>query len=179
MDAPTDLNSPSSDSGASKAVRYAVAIIALIVIAAGGWYGFKYWQEMKAGTATETPDTQDTDEFTITRLDAKHFYTASEGVHTVAGEVVMPSPCDLLTWNAAILDDGPRAVLAFDVINNADDEDAAGCPQTPTPQRFKIGFAAPQDIEIQAMFKGKPIELNLVPAAEGENPADFELFIKG
>ena len=69
----------------------------------------------------------------------------------------------------------PLHWTSFDVVNNSKDQ----CEQTVTAQRFKVGFKAPKDIKIDATFKGNPIELNLIPAQQGENPADFELFIKG
>jgi len=149
---------------------------ALIIAIIGGMFIFSYLKQaeyrdfIESGGAA-TPD----DSFTVSRLDAKHYYTQPQGVHTIAGEIVMPTACDLLTYDAVLLDDGKRARIYFDVINNSDEV----CAQVQTPQRFKVGFAAPEDIQIEAVFKNMPIELNLIPAGPGETPADFELFIKG
>ena len=65
-------------------------------------------------------------------------------------------------------------MVDFDVINNAD-----MCAQVITDQRFSVSFDASEEARISAKLEGRQVELNLIPAAEGETPDDFELFIKG
>ncbi len=109
----------------------------------------------------------------ITRIDAKHFFI--DGTHTIVGEIPMPTSCDLLNWDTSIAESFPEKVTVhFSVVNNSD-----SCPQTVTPQRFKVTFTASEKADIRATLMGRNIELNLIPPASGETPEDFELFIKG
>jgi len=109
----------------------------------------------------------------ITRIDAKHYLI--DGMHTLVGEVLMPTPCDLLESTAQVMESYPEQVIVdFSVINNAE-----MCTQVVTAQRFKVDFSASPEAVIRARFMGRDVELNLIPAAAGEKPEDFELFIKG
>lgn len=149
-----------------------VAIFGIVVI---GMFVFAYMnrpannENMEQDTMTEEQTPYDY----ITRVDAKHFYI--DGTHTVAGQIDMPTPCDLLEADATVAESMPeQATINFSVINNAET-----CAQTITPQRFLVSFDASEQANISAKFMGRDIELNLVPAAEGETPEDFELYIKG
>ncbi len=109
----------------------------------------------------------------ITRVDVKHYFI--DGTHTLVGEINMPTPCDLLDVEAVIMDSDPeQVVIDFNVINNSRD-----CSQVMTAQRFKVYFATSRQSVISALFMGRHIDLNLIPADEGEKPEEFELFIKG
>jgi len=109
----------------------------------------------------------------ITRVDAKHYYI--DGVHTLAGEIAMPTPCDLLEVNALVMESYPEQIaIDFDVINNAQ-----FCDQIITAQRFKVSAPASSEATFSAKFMGREVDLNLIPAGEGETPEDFELFLKG
>lgn len=109
----------------------------------------------------------------ITRIDVKHYFI--DGKHTLVGEVMFPTQCDLLEAEALVMESYPEQVVVnFNVINNAET-----CAQVVTAQRFKVEFEASQEASITARFMGRDIELNLIPAAEGEVPEDFEVFIKG
>ena len=156
-----------------------ILIVTLLILLVVGMFVFAYLMrgnQAQAPQPSQTETTQQSDPYEdITRITAKHYYTDSLQAHTLAGEIPMPTACDLLTTNAVLLDNDSRVLVSFDVINNSPQE----CEQKVTPQRFKIGFKAPKDIKIDATFKGRPVELNLVPAKDGENPQDFELMIKG
>jgi hypothetical protein len=109
----------------------------------------------------------------ITRVDAKHFFI--EGTHTVVGEMMLPTTCDLLNWDAVVRESMPESVtIAFTVINNAE-----SCAQATQPQRFFVTFTASEEAKIDATLNGRKIEINLIPASPGEKPEDFELFLKG
>lgn len=109
----------------------------------------------------------------VTRIDAKHYFI--DGEHTFVGEILLPTPCDLLTTEAVVMESFPEQIkLEFSVINNSE-----MCAQVVTPQRFLISAKASNAATVTAVFMGRDIDLNLIPAAEGEKPADFELFIKG
>ena len=154
----------------------AVVIFSLLLV---GMFGYAYLKRTelareKASQARETSTT--TPEVTPRmRINAKHFFSEADKVHTLVGEIAMPTPCDLLTYSATTSDEGKRAVVSFDVVNNSKDV----CIQLITPQRFKVTFTAQKDATIEALYSNAPADLNLVPAGAGEDPTDFELFIKG
>jgi len=109
----------------------------------------------------------------ITQIDAKHYFV--DGKHTLVGEINMPTPCDLLEADASVLESFPEQIkVAFLVINNSE-----SCVETITPQRFKVEVIASEQATFSATFMGREVSLNLVPAAPGEVPEEFELFIKG
>ena len=150
-------------------------IIALFILIVAGMFGFAYLKkaEVQEPIVQENPQGQGEVKYaSITRIDAKHFFV--DGVHTIAGEIPMPTPCDLLEVDAMVMESFPEQVaLNFNVINNAE-----FCAQVVTPQRFKVSASASDQATFRATFMGREVELNLVPAAEGETPEDFELFIK-
>ncbi len=153
-----------------------VAGVLLIVIIIG-MFVFAYLKkvEIEKGSEMVAPVSEDTDGAFggITRIDGKHFYIAP--THTIVGEILMPTPCDLLNWDTRILESAPEQVIIdFKVINHAE-----VCAQVVTPQRFKVSFEAMENATIRATLQGKAIEVNLVPASSDESPDDFELFIKG
>ena len=151
----------------------AFGILALIVV---GMFGFAYLKKTEiseAPTAQPEPIPVDGPYASITRIDAKHFFILP--THTVAGEILMPTPCDLLNWSTRVQESMPETIyIDFDIVNHAE-----SCEQTPTTQRFMVSFDASENAVIKATLEGRAVELNLIPAAEGETPEDFELFIKG
>jgi hypothetical protein len=110
----------------------------------------------------------------ITRVDAKHYIDGEN--HTLVGEINFPTPCDLLEVEVQppAASAGESVNIAFSVINNADT-----CLSVVTAQRFKVDVVAEENPVFTATFMGRSIDLNLIPAAEGESPDNFELFIKG
>ncbi len=161
-------------------VRQHKGIIAggfLLILVIAGMFMFAYFKknELKEATPSvprvQEPVTSPYD--SISRIDAKHFF--SNGVHTIVGEILMPTQCDLLNWNSRVAESFPEQVTVhFTVVNNDD-----SCAQVVTPQRFKESFTASVGASINATFQGRSIELNLIPADPSETPEDFELFIKG
>ncbi len=151
--------------------------IGIIVLLVAGMFGYAY---MKKKEITQPPQdtpvavTPDNSAYAgITRIDAKHFFI--NGTHTLVGEILMPTPCDLLNWTSSIAESMPEKVsVDFAVVN-----DSEMCAQVVTPQRFKVSFTASEKASITATFMGRPVELNLIPGEKGETPDSFELFIKG
>ena len=155
----------------------------LFLIIVAGMFGYAYQKrtEMQIAIPTPPPPQKD-DTQNITHIDAKHFInevgnmTHTGTKHTIAGEIMMPTPCDLLESKATVQGPAPEhVVLILTVINNT----AGACAHVPTAQRFKVSFGAHKDALITATFKDKPVVLNLIDARPNENPDDFELFIKG
>lgn len=154
-----------------------IVCIALFILIVVGMFAFAYIRKNEISeTVTETKVQVDEGEVkypSITRITAKHYYI--NGVHTLAGEIPLPTPCDLLEVTSAVKESAPEQVgLIFTVINNAE-----VCAEQITNQRFKVSAEAGQDATFSAIFMGRQVELNLVPAGEGETPDDFELYIKG
>jgi hypothetical protein len=158
----------------SRGIFLAVGIFIFIVV---GMFSFAYLKrtEQTFPTPTENvvPSSTAPVPYGIERVEAKHYYI--DGVHTFAGIIDMPTPCDLLVSDVIVRESSPEQIeLAFSVVNNAE-----SCVQVITPQRFKVSASASKDAIVTATFGGIPVTLNLIPAAAGERPEEFELFIKG
>lgn len=154
-----------------------IIALVLFVLIIAGMFMFAFLKKSEInGDRTQVEDTPvvvTSPYDSITRIDAKHFYI--DGVHTLAGEILMPTPCDLLEWNEIVAESFPEQVtVAFTVINTTDT-----CAQVVTPQRFKSSFSGVPGATIRATMMGREVDLNLIPAGDGETPDDFELFIKG
>lgn len=132
-------------------------------------------QKQKAGV-TVPPVLVETEapiDYGISRIEAKHFFV--DGVHTIVGELPFPTPCDLLNTTASVAESMPEQVtFQFSVINTTD-----SCEKIVTTQRFKVSATASKTADLSATLMGVPVPLNLVEAAAGETPEDFQLFIKG
>ncbi len=160
--------------------RAVIVAVLLFVLIVSGMFIFSYLkkseieqaQTLESDTNKNNPD-QVVPYPSVERIDAKHYYI--DGVHTLVGEVQMPTPCDLLQAQATVAESYPEQVtINFTVINNSE-----VCIQKITPQRFSVSARASEDAQFSAVFMGRSIPLNLTPAPPGETPADFELFIKG
>jgi hypothetical protein len=155
-----------------RAVLLTVLLFALVV---AGMFAFAFLKhdDAKQGDTMSDTNAADSRYTNITRVDGKHFFI--DGVHTVVGEIPMPTPCDLLESDARVAESAPEQVtIDFTVVNNAE-----FCAEQITPQRFKVSANASENASFSATFEGRPIELNLVEAGPDESPDDFELFIKG
>jgi hypothetical protein len=148
-------------------------VLCIIIV---GMFVFAYIKKQEIASDVQPPvvNVEEEDPYrNITRIDAKHFYI--DTTHTLVGEIIMPTQCDLLNWDTKVQESMPEtAVVDFGVVNNT-----KGCRDVPTPQRFKVTFDADVNASIKARFMGRDLELNLIPAGEGETPDSFELFIKG
>lgn len=154
-----------------RAVLLTIALFLLVIV---GMFAFAFSQQDRNVTEDGADIEEANEQYAnITRIEGKHFYI--DGVHTVVGEIPMPTPCDLLESSSRVAESMPEQItLEFEVVNNAE-----FCAQTITPQRFKVSASASPEATIEAMFEGRSVELNLVEAAPGETPDEFELYIKG
>ncbi len=154
--------------------RDIVLISSLLLVIVVGMFTYTYL--VKKSAPVEVPASTlepQSDAYGITRIDAKHFYR--DGIHTIVGELPMPTPCDLLTYRSTVAESYPEQVtFDFDVVNTAE-----ACAQVVTMQRFMVTATASTEATLSARFMGKAVELNLVEAAANETPESFELFIKG
>lgn len=156
----------------TKAIFVTVSIFLLLVL---GMFIFAHLKSQELDSALDESSTQmpvptSSPYDYITRIDAVHFYL--DGKHTLVGEIPLPTLCDLLEYEAAVVDKSIK--IDFSVINNADT-----CAQVVTKQRFRIDVTAAPEVPIKARFMGRPVELVLTDALPGETPDDFEIFIKG
>jgi hypothetical protein len=104
---------------------------------------------------------------------AKHAYRA--GVHTIAGEIPLPTPCHVLESSAIAAEDGSSIQVQF-VSRTGEGEI---CAQVITPARFKLTAKANQKATFTGTFNGSPVTLNLIEAGPDEDLDAFELYIKG
>ncbi|MBY0538374.1 hypothetical protein K2P47_03165 [Patescibacteria group bacterium] len=150
-----------------------VALFALIVV---GMFLFTYFYQKNTEPVALPSDpaaTTTQNSYGVTRIDGKHFFI--NGVHTIVGELALPTPCGLLTTESRVAESFPEQVtFTFEVVNTTE-----VCAQVITNQRFKIDASASDQANLTATFMGKPVELNLVEAEPGETPEQFELYIKG
>lgn len=108
-----------------------------------------------------------------TVITAKHAYRNSE--HIVAGEVPLPTACDILSTTAVVSTDKKQILIQFVSTIKTGDK----CPSDITPVRFKVLAKADKNAVISATLNGRPITLNLIEAGANENLDNFELYIKG
>ena len=158
----------------NKHITAAVVVLLLIVV---GMFIFAYLKKSELNEVkvpiVETSTKDDSRYGNITRIDAKHFFI--NGTHTIVGEILMPTPCDLLNWNYRIQESMPeKVIIDFDVVNHSET-----CAEVTKAQRFKVVFSASEKAVVTATLEGRQIEVNLIPALPSESPDDFELFIKG
>ena len=109
-----------------------------------------------------------------TVITAKHAYKA--GKHIVAGEVPLPTPCDVLDTTAIASADKKSVIVQ--ITSSVKTGEVCALLMNP-PARFKISFAADKSAKITATFNGQPVTLNLIEAGPNENLDNFELYIKG
>lgn len=127
-------------------------------------------------TAWENTPAEKPDEIIISQktvVTAKHAYT--NGTHTVAGEVPLPTPCHILEAEAKVSADAKTVVVALVSSIKTDEV----CAQVITPARFKVTAKAAKNAHITATLNGQEITLNLIEAGANENLDNFELYIKG
>lgn len=165
---------PGSHKVSRRAIIVAIVFFGLIV---AGMFTFAFLKknEIQEEVILDTQNQPATEVrfASITRVNAAHYFI--DGVHTVVGEIPMPTPCDLLESEAVVMESYPEQInIGFNVINNAN-----FCEDIITAQRFKVSASASKEATFSATFMGRTVDLNLIPAAEGELPDDFELFIKG
>ncbi len=109
----------------------------------------------------------------VTRIDARHFY--ADGEHTVVGVLTMPTPCDVLDATAVVAESFPEQIMIDIGVVQTDEL----CAQVLTEQRFLVTASASEEATFSARFMGRPVELNLIPAAPGETPDAIDFSDKG
>ena len=97
------------------------------------------------------------------------------GRHIIAGEVDLPTPCHVLNHTVIVAESFPEQVtIAFETETDGSDL----CAQMITSSRYKVEFSASENAVMKATWNGAPAQLNLIPAATGEDLNNFDVFIK-
>lgn len=157
-----------------KSIMLVVGLLILIIV---GMFWFAYLEHSSDATPVE-PSAEPKAPVAVVpsyfeRINAKHYLTDTG--HVIVGEVITPTPCDLVEVTPVVRESSPEQVeLQFSVINNTD-----MCAQVLTTMRFRADVTASPEATFTATYAGQPLILNLVPADPNESPDDFELFIKG
>jgi hypothetical protein len=156
-------------------IRYGIPILLLISVALMFWYASTKRTELSRDTTVTTPTTTaPSGDVEDMRINAIHFY--QNGTHTLAGERLMKTPCDLLVASTTLRESLPESItLALSIVNND-----TTCIQKPTVQRFRVDVKASKDANWDATINGKEALLNLRDALPGETPQKLEdLYFKG
>lgn len=145
-----------------KTTAIVIAIIVIILIGAGFYFSYK-----KSGVQTGTTEEQiplkngSNSSYEITAVNARHQY--KNGKHIYAGVIDLPTPCHTVSVVAA-LSGKNKYTLQF--TTKTTDE---VCAQVITPRPFRVEFAAPKNITVDATVNGKLITLNVLEVKEGED----------
>lgn len=110
-------------------------------------------------------------------INAAHQYNDETGVHIIAGETEVPTPCHALSHDVTIAESMPEQV-SLNLSSSVEDPDQM-CAQEISSQRFKATFEASEDARISATYNGQDVRLNLQEVGPDEDLEDFEVYTKG
>lgn len=144
-----------------KTTAIIIAVIVIILIGAGFYFSSK-----KSGIQTTTEDQiplkdGSSSSYEITAINARHQY--KNGKHIYAGVIDLPTPCHTVSVTAVPSGTG-KYTLQF--TTSTTDE---VCAQVITPRPFRVEFAAPKNITVDATLDGKLVTLNVLEVKEGED----------
>jgi hypothetical protein len=159
------------ENGNKKIAGLIVAAVAILLIL-GGFYLSSRANSKSDAFDPMTESTRDTEALTQT-VEVKHQY--KDGVHTWAGEINLPTPCDSVEVKAEKDSaDANKVMLMFTTSNTAE-----VCTQVITARRFKTTIVAPENIQVTGTLNGAELKLNIFEVPKGENLDAFEIDIKG
>lgn len=148
-------------------------VIFLVLI--GGMFGYAAMKRAELNkpkvVVPQAPEVEDASQI---RVNAVHFF--KDGTHTIVGDLMVPTPCDLIQADALVAESMPEQVtIQLTTINNDDT-----CAQVMTLQRFRVEFSASEQATIRATLDGTQVVLNLRDAEAGAEPDKLEdLYFKG
>jgi len=94
-------------------------------------------------------------------IKARHQF--KDGVHTLVGEVLVPTPCHTLEAEVLIRESFPEQVtIVFSIVST----EAELCAQVVTPAVFAESFEASEEALITATLDGEAVFLDLIQTAE-------------
>lgn len=154
-------------------------IVGILIVLALIIFGITLYYSLSDRAAEDTDQVAPTEEpavgYVPDVINALHQF--KNGTHTLAGEVDVPTPCDLLETEAAVEVREPqedRVTIQFTTINESDT-----CAQVITPARFKVTFATGEKAEIVGTWNGRPVKLNFVEVGPNDDIDNFDIYFKG
>lgn len=155
-----------------KSMAIIIAIIVIVLIGAGFYFSYKKNAVQTTTTEDQIPLKGDSSSsYGITAINARHQY--KNGKHTYAGVIDLPTPCHTVNVEAVPSGAG-KYTLKF--TTQTTDEI---CAQVITPRPFKVEFAAPKNITVDATLDGKLMIFNVLDVKEGEDINNVDFSDKG
>jgi len=150
-------------------------LLFLLIIGGMFFYAYSKRSEFANTASTQIPVVQPQPQAEdAVRINAVHFF--KDGKHTIVGDIMMPTPCDLLEATSTISAGTPEQItIAIHTVNHTQ-----ACAQVLTLERFRVDFIAAKDAHIEATLDGKKTILNLKDAEPGMKPETLQdLYFKG
>lgn len=95
----------------------------------------------------------------LTAIEATDFY--SDGVHLIAGSIILPNPCEELMVNVLVAESYPEQVtLDFTTKKTSD-----FCAQVMTAAPFSVEVTASGEATFKTLFMGRTLPLTLTPVS--------------
>lgn len=156
-------------------------IIVIVIVVVLVFAGVFYYTTRDTSVQNDDDANQELpgDEDLNQTVTAEHQF--SDGVHTVVGEINLPTPCHVLDHEVEIRESFPEQVT----ISFTSESTAEVCAQVVTPAEFSVQFEASENARIDATLDGEPLNLSLRRVAPGQNvengidDSTEEVFIKG
>jgi hypothetical protein len=113
-------------------------------------------------------------------IDVRHQYV--NGLHTYAGSIDVPTPCDMLS--SKVVADGTdpttgiaKFTLVFGSVSGTSNP-ASTCAQLITTRNFKLSFTGAQNAVVNATLDGQPVILNVFELQPGQD-INSSIYLKG
>lgn len=150
------------ESDNKKTTAIAIAIIIIILIGGGFYLSYRKGRAPTPKAEEQIPLKEGTaPKYEITAVNAKHQY--KNGKHIYTGIINLPTPCHTVDVKA-VSAGANKYTLQF--TTKATD---GVCAQVITPRPFRVEFAAPKNITVDATLDGKSVTLNILEVKEGDN----------
>lgn len=161
-----------SESNNKKIIAIALAVVVILLVAAGFYFSYVSNKDASKLDYKAPVDTVD-ENGAIQIVQTKHQY--KDGTHTYAGEIDLPTPCDLLEATSVKTSTSDTSYeLRFTTTNSSE-----ACATVITARPFKVEFKAVEEITTSATLNGKKIRLNIFEVGPDEDLDTYEIFIKG
>ena len=156
--------------------KLVIGILAFLLVSGGGFFLYIHMQGSDApmmDTDTNDSETEVLDDGETAEAEQEmsvtHFYTEEDGEHTLIGMAPVPTPCHELWTNVGVIEgiDGrDRANVSFDVVN----ESEVACAQVITMKTFRVRFRGEENIPVQILWNGAPVDIAIENAPPGSDP---------
>lgn len=139
--------------------RTITLVVALFAVIVAGMFGFAYLKNQELELAAEKQAQMNSPSVVAKKFSYLEQIEATtqfaDGVHTISGTLLLPTPCDELSVEAIVAESYPEQVtLQFSVGGVSD-----FCAQVMTEQPFSIVVTVSQNASFKATLQGQPIPL--------------------